>query len=184
VGCCHDCCFVCRAIRFVQRKYNGGTINCTTHTQHHRGEAETNPSFLISFRDPVMKEIKKLELVSQPFSLCRSWRRWVGWSRCMRLGFVVRCISGGRRVRGLSFFRGFRGGIRLCIVFCVSSVVCRGVSGFGVVSLVRFRSLAPVLGCISCIRSRVLPRRIFNHASTSSLPILRRLILPPFPFFI
>jgi hypothetical protein len=25
-----------------------------------------------------MKEIKKLELVSQPFSLLRSWRQWVG----------------------------------------------------------------------------------------------------------
>ena len=77
----------------------------------------------------------------------------VGWSRCMRVGFCVRCICGVIMARGVSFFRVFRGGIGSCMCFWWSSVGFGVRGGFGAVSLVRFRSLVAVLGCIISIRS-------------------------------
>jgi hypothetical protein len=51
VGCCHGCCYFCRAIRFVQRKSNGGTIFTTPTVQSTPAlSSAPAPYFLNSFQ--------------------------------------------------------------------------------------------------------------------------------------
>jgi hypothetical protein len=58
--------------------------------------------------------------------------------------------------RGVSFFRVCRGGIGSCICFWSSSVGVGVRSGFGAVSVVRFRRFVAVLASFISIRSQSL----------------------------